>query len=78
MVEWFGASARTWRHLKSYVIDRALPVYETPEPGAGESKISDTLFICGDHRADPSINGAMSSGRRAAAAVVAELERGTR
>ncbi len=31
------------------------------------------LYVCGDHRADGSINGAMASGRDAAAAVIADL-----
>ncbi len=74
MIEWFGDSARTWRHLRTYAIDQALPVCETPALGDHDPEISATVFVCGDHWADPSINGAMSSGRRAAEAVVSKLD----
>jgi phytoene dehydrogenase-like protein len=73
LVAWFGDSARSWRHLRSYPIQRALPAYEEPIEPTRESQIRDGVFVCGDHWADPSINGAFASGRRAADAVMRRL-----
>jgi hypothetical protein len=36
-------------------------------------KLTDTLFVAGDHRDTPSLQGALVSGRRAARAVLSEL-----
>ena len=35
--------------------------------------VSEGLYVCGDHRATPSIQGAMESGRLAAEALLQEL-----
>lgn len=70
---WFGATVRDWRLLRTYPIEHALPAwpagtsFEQP-PRAGEG-----LYVCGDHRAHPSLNGALASGRLAAEAVLTDL-----
>ena len=75
---WFGETVNQWRHLRSYSIDRALPAYEEPLEAEASARVRNGLFVCGDYLADPSINGAMSSGRFAAEAVAAQLEGATR
>ena len=68
---WFGAQVDDWRHLRTYRIPYALPAL-TAEAFAGPERpvrLRPGLFVCGDHRDTPSIQGAMVSGRRAAAAV---------
>ena len=74
---WFGAAVDRWQHLRTYRIPRAQPrqppgVLEPPQrPVRTESGV----YVCGDHRDNASINGALVSGRRAAAAVAADLDR---
>ncbi|RKH09856.1 NAD(P)/FAD-dependent oxidoreductase [Corallococcus sp. CA047B] len=77
MTEWFGAAVSAWRHLRTYVIPDALPV-QTPsalvEPHR-PVRLAAGLYVCGDHRENASIDGALTSGRRAAEAVLLDLGR---
>jgi phytoene dehydrogenase-like protein len=77
MKNWFGPAASSWRHLKSYRIPHAQP-QQYPgalEPPQRPVRIRPGIYLCGDHRDNASINGAMFSGRRAAEAVLADLTR---
>jgi phytoene dehydrogenase-like protein len=64
LVSWFGKSAESWEHLRSYSIPYALPVQSlrdiTPPLAHGN------IILCGDYCETPSIQGAMNSGMRAA------------
>lgn len=62
---WFPESVKNWKLLKSYTIKYALPNQNEVRNDLQESdfKISDNLFVCGDHLLNGSINGAMKSGR---------------
>jgi predicted NAD/FAD-dependent oxidoreductase len=56
-------------------VPRALPD-ESPAARRlrpASARLASGLFICGDHCASGSINGALASGRRAAAAVMAAV-----
>jgi phytoene dehydrogenase-like protein len=68
---WFGAQVQGWRLLRALRIPFALPAQPPValSPAERPVRIQDGLFVCGDHRATASIQGAMVSGRRAAAAV---------
>jgi phytoene dehydrogenase-like protein len=68
---WFGAQVHGWRLLRALRIPFALPAQPPAalSPAERPVRIQDGLFVCGDHRATASIQGAMVSGRRAAAAV---------
>ncbi|MFH5803660.1 NAD(P)/FAD-dependent oxidoreductase [Alienimonas sp. DA493] len=70
---WFGRQAERWEHLKTIAIPKALPAYDPPTTPPAEipPTTADGHFVCGDWRTDPSVNGAMASGRRAAEAVLA-------
>ena len=74
--EWFGTTAETWRHLKTYSISYALPAQSPPalQPVAKSTRHGEGVFVCGDHCDTGSINGAMASGRRAAEAVIEMLQ----
>ena len=77
MKNWFGPVARSWRCLKSYRIQHAQP-QQLPgalEPPERAVRIRPGIYVCGDHRDNASIHGAMVSGRRAAEAVLADLSR---
>lgn len=60
---------------RTYRIDHALPGTDTPTLGVpgGSIRLRPGLYVCGDHRASASIQGAMVSGRHAADAVADEL-----
>jgi phytoene dehydrogenase-like protein len=61
----YGRAVEKWKPLKTYLIPHALPVVEKLE-WCKPARLSPNLYVCGDWRATPSINGAMESGRRAA------------
>lgn len=67
---WFGGAARDWRLLQIARIPRALPRKRTlvPEPVA---EVRPGIWLCGDTRRHPSIEGAMRSGRETAEALLA-------
>ncbi|WP_223651897.1 protoporphyrinogen/coproporphyrinogen oxidase [Hymenobacter psoromatis] len=66
LVVWFGPMAHMWRHLRTYRIEQALPVYAPGQPVQQELKLSDTLFRCGDWVSYPSLNAALGTGRQVA------------
>jgi hypothetical protein len=68
---WFGPVVRSWRPLRSYAIPRALPSYPGGWVFDDEPRVEKRLYACGDHRAHPSLNAALASGRRAAEAALA-------
>jgi len=77
MKNWFGPMAGSWRHVKSYRIPHAQP-QQFPgalEPPKRPVRVRPGIYLCGDHRDNASIQGAMVSGRRAAEAVLADLSR---
>ena len=77
MKNWFGPVASSWRFLKGYRIPHAQP-QQLPgalEPPQRPVRVRSGIYLCGDHRDNASINGAMLSGRRAAEAVLADLSR---
>jgi phytoene dehydrogenase-like protein len=76
LASWYGPKARGWRHLRIYRIARALPAQKAPTLAIPERpvRMRPGLYVCGDHRDNASINGAMVSGRRAAGAVLEDLK----
>jgi phytoene dehydrogenase-like protein len=73
--QWFGEAVAAWRLLRIDRIPRALPRQVPPalEPARRSVRTPSGAFICGDHRENASINGAIASGRRAAAEVLTAL-----
>ena len=69
--QWYGEKVNSWKMLKAYRIEYALPTQESVRNtiDASEIKISDTLFICGDNLLNGSINAALKTGRLAAEAM---------
>jgi phytoene dehydrogenase-like protein len=77
MKNWFGPVARSWQYLRSYRIPHAQP-QQFPgalEPAQRPVRVRPGVYLCGDHRDNASIHGAMVSGRRAAEAVLADFAR---
>ncbi len=70
---WFGNDVASWKHMRTYNIAHAQP--SQPKGSLNDPLrpvfVSEGLFVCGDHRDNASIDGALASGRRAAEAVLA-------
>ncbi len=77
MKNWFGKVAGSWNLLRSYRIVHAQP-QQFPgalEPPHRPVRTRPGVYVCGDHRDNASINGALLSGYRAAEAVWSDLSR---
>ena len=73
---WFGPGVRAWRHLRTYRVAHAQPDQSPPalaQPQR-EVRMGGGRYVCGDHRDNASIQGALVSGRRSASAVLADLD----
>ncbi|MGJ7906655.1 NAD(P)/FAD-dependent oxidoreductase [Actinopolyspora sp. H202] len=70
----FGSGTREWEWLATYPLPRALPAMPAPHPFRRRVRLHAGLYVCGDHRDTSSIQGALVSGRRAAEAVLADLD----
>lgn len=69
----YGRDTRSWVHVATYPIKAALP--DTP-PGTSLRRpvyLGDNVCIAGDHRDTASIQGALVSGHRAAAAALGRI-----
>ena len=62
-----------WDLLARHEVPRALPVTRPPLRPRRSVDLGGGIFLCGDHQDTPSIQGALVSGRRAAAAVAHTL-----
>ena len=70
LARWLGASTSDLTHLRTDVIPHGLPDQAPPLNPRRRVDLGDGLFVCGDHRDTASIQGAMFSGERTAAAVL--------
>lgn len=67
---WFGREVAGWTVVGGYPIAQALPLCSHAEWQQSSSRLMEGLYVCGDYRETPSIQGALTSGRRAAEAVL--------
>jgi phytoene dehydrogenase-like protein len=72
---WFGPKVASWKLLRIDRIPDALPSQPPGqfEPASRLARLTERLFICGDYRDLASLQGAMASGRRAAAKIAEAL-----
>ena len=77
LTEWFGTSAKDWRHLRTYRIPHTLPMQVPPvsNPVSRAAQIRPGLFVCGEYQNVASIQWAMVSGRNAAETVIVWLRK---
>lgn len=74
----YGVPTTHWEHLRTVTIPNALPAAPPPLGDLRRSvDLGNGLFVAGDHRDTPSIQGAMASGTRTAQAVLRRLKAGT-
>lgn len=66
LVEWFGSQVRQWDHVAGTTVRHALPHLdpEHHERRLAEVEV-DGVVLVGDHRAHPSVQGALASAERA-------------
>jgi hypothetical protein len=62
----WGTSTHDWQLIAKYEIPAALPIQNVGRALTQNIKVSDNVFVVGDHRAVPSQQGALFSGRMAA------------
>jgi phytoene dehydrogenase-like protein len=74
---WFGRRVDAWRLLRRYDIPHATPRQQPPTLAIPQRpiEVDAGVFCCGDHRDNASIDGALSSGQRAADALAASFSR---
>ena len=68
-----GVSPGDLEHLTSVTVTGAQPAATPPLQHRRPVDLGDGVFVCGDHRDTPSIQGAMASGARTARAVLRRL-----
>ena len=70
LLTWWGPQVDRWRVLRVDTIAHGQPDSQPPFRPKQAVSLGDGLFVCGDHRDTPSIQGAMHSGRRTGEAVL--------
>lgn len=73
---WWGQQVRDWTVLRVDHIAHGQPDQQPPFAPKRRQALGDGLFVCGDHRDTPSIQGALFSGRRCGEAVLQSLAAG--
>lgn len=67
---WWGPAVDDWEVIHTYRIEHGQPAQPVPFSPKQPIELREGLFVCGDHRDTPSIQGAMYSGRRCAEAIL--------
>lgn len=70
---WFGPDVTRWAVVGGYPIVQALPLCRHLDWQQSPPRVADGIYLCGDYRESPSIQGALASGRRAAEAVLHQI-----
>lgn len=74
LTDWFGPQAKSWQHLKTYLVPYALPsqsvsaLAQTPTV-----RVADGIYRCGDYCKSASIEGAIQSGLEVAECIQREF-----
>ncbi len=71
--EWYGAVVDKWETLRVDTIEKAQPRMVVGVDPDQSVRLASGLFVAGDHRQHASLDGALTSGSRAADAVTARL-----
>ncbi|MFD0142564.1 MULTISPECIES: NAD(P)/FAD-dependent oxidoreductase [unclassified Streptomyces] len=75
--EVYGANTADWELVHSVTVTDALPAMPGPTPLSRTARWAPGRYVCGDHRATGSLQGALASGARAARTVLDDLRSGT-
>ncbi|MET8831025.1 NAD(P)/FAD-dependent oxidoreductase [Streptomyces sp. NPDC004610] len=69
----YGMETRHWETLAVHHTAEAVPAMRAPHDLRRPVRVMAGLYVCGDHRDTSTVQGALHSGRRAAAAIVGDL-----
>ncbi|MYX72958.1 NAD(P)/FAD-dependent oxidoreductase, partial [Streptomyces sp. SID3915] len=72
LAELYDADTSTWDAVAAYTVEGALPAMRPPWPLSRTTRFAPGRYVCGDHRATGSVQGALASGSRAAREVLAD------
>ncbi|MEU6314425.1 NAD(P)/FAD-dependent oxidoreductase [Streptomyces sp. NPDC047014] len=70
--EVYGADAERWQPVAAVTVPAALPAMPPPLKLSRTGRVGNGLYVCGDHRATGSVQGAMASGTRTARELLAD------
>ncbi|MFJ8013898.1 NAD(P)/FAD-dependent oxidoreductase [Streptomyces sp. NPDC096339] len=73
--EAYGTDTDGWDLLTVHTVEDALPAMTPPHPLTRTTRVAPGRYVCGDHRATGSVQGALASGARAAREVLGDLRR---
>ncbi|WP_159774331.1 NAD(P)/FAD-dependent oxidoreductase [Streptomyces sp. HM190] len=71
--EAYGTGTDDWTLLTVRHIEDALPAMRPPQPLTRTTRVAPGRYVCGDHRATGSVQGALASGARAAREVLSDM-----
>jgi hypothetical protein len=71
--ELHGSATRHWETLDIRHVEHALVTMHAPYNFAQPVRLIKGLYVCGDHRDLPNVEGALQSAQRAATAVLEDL-----
>ncbi len=69
----WGVDPKSLEYVQHFEITQSLPKHLPGKPLISPSRVRENIYIAGDHRATPSQQGALLSGRLAAEAIIADL-----
>ncbi|MEU2157634.1 NAD(P)/FAD-dependent oxidoreductase [Streptomyces sp. NPDC019396] len=72
LAELYDTDTSAWQQVAVYTIEGALPAMLPPWPLSRTTRFGPGRYVCGDHRATGSVQGALASGTRAAREVLAD------
>lgn len=75
VAEAYGTDTAGWDLLTTRTVPDALPAMPPPLPLSRTTRMARGRYVCGDHRATGSVQGALASGARAAREVLRDLHR---
>ncbi|WP_329106855.1 NAD(P)/FAD-dependent oxidoreductase [Streptomyces sp. NBC_01439] len=75
LAEAYGTDTDGWDLVTVRTIEDALPSMAPPQPLTRTTRVAPGRYVCGDHRATGSTQGALASGARAAREVLHDLRR---
>lgn len=73
LAELYGTDTGTWEQVAARTVEGALPAMLPPWSLSRTTRLGPGRYVCGDHRATGSVQGALASGTRAAREVRADL-----
>ncbi|MFD7612428.1 NAD(P)/FAD-dependent oxidoreductase [Streptomyces sp. NPDC059828] len=72
LAELYDTDTSAWQQVAVYTIEGALPAMLPPWPLSRTTRFGPGRYVCGDHRATGSVQGALASGTRAAREVLTD------